>query len=95
MHYLHHSGLLNNGLGLINAAGFPWLHHMPSLATAIMETKVCTSEVDVIPAPFCLAQQWVRIGKHCWVEQGRAVLKYDVGCNHTVGQKGPIGITWL
>jgi len=45
-----------------------------------METKVCTSsEVDAIPAPFSLAQQWVRIVKHCWVRQGIAGLKYEVG----------------
>jgi hypothetical protein len=27
------------------------------------------SEVAKIPAPFSLAQQWVRIGKHCLVEK--------------------------
>jgi len=24
-------------------------------------------EVDAIPAPFSLAQQWVKIDRHCWV----------------------------
>jgi hypothetical protein len=38
--------------------------------------EVQTSEVDVIPAQFSLAQQWVRTGKHCWVREGIAGLKY-------------------
>jgi hypothetical protein len=44
-----------------------------------MGTKLYTFKVDAIPAPFSLAQQWVRIGKHCWVKQGIAGLKYEVG----------------
>jgi hypothetical protein len=35
--------------------GFPWLQHIPSSADATMETKVCTSEMDAIPAPYSLA----------------------------------------
>jgi hypothetical protein len=31
--------------------------------------KVQTSEVDVIPAPFSLAQQCIKIGEHSWVGQ--------------------------
>jgi hypothetical protein len=27
--------------------------------------EVQTSEMDEIPAPFSLVQQWVRNGKHC------------------------------
>jgi hypothetical protein len=57
----------------------PWLHHIPSLGDGTMGTKICTSEVEVILAPLSLAQQWVRIGKHCWVRQGIASLKYEVG----------------
>jgi hypothetical protein len=37
MHYLHHSALLNSGLGLFGIVGFPWLHHTPSLADVTME----------------------------------------------------------
>jgi hypothetical protein len=36
-------------------------------------------EVYALPAPFSLAQQWVRMGKHCLVRQGIAGLKYEVG----------------
>jgi hypothetical protein len=79
MHYLHHSALLNNGLELFNTVGFPWLYHIPSLADFAIETTVCTFEVDAIPAPFSLAQQWIRTGKLCWVRQGIAGLKYEVG----------------
>jgi hypothetical protein len=51
--YLHHSALLNNGLGLVSIVVFPWLHHIPSLALPnnvlglvsiadeTMETKTC------------------------------------------------------
>jgi hypothetical protein len=42
MHYLHHSALLDNGLGLFSIVGFPWLHHTPSLADVTTETKACT-----------------------------------------------------
>jgi hypothetical protein len=64
MQYLQHSALLNNGLGLFSIVGFPKLHHTPSLTDITMETKTCTSKVDVISTPFSLAQQWVKIGKH-------------------------------
>jgi hypothetical protein len=30
MHYLHHSAMLNNRLGLFRFLGFPRLHHIPS-----------------------------------------------------------------
>jgi hypothetical protein len=78
MHYLHNSAFLNNGLRLFSIVGVPWLQHIPSLADVSMETKVCTSEVDTIPAPFSLAQQWVGIAKHYWIRQGIAGL-YEVG----------------
>jgi hypothetical protein len=42
MHYLHHSALLNNELGLFSTVGFPWLHHTPPLADVTMEIKACT-----------------------------------------------------
>jgi hypothetical protein len=42
MQYLHHSALLDNGLGLFSIAGFPWSHHMQYLADVVMETKACT-----------------------------------------------------
>jgi hypothetical protein len=51
----------------------------PSSADFAMETEVCTSEVHAVPAPFSLAHQWVRIGKHCWVRQGIAGFKYEAG----------------
>jgi hypothetical protein len=41
IHYLHHSALLSNGLGLFSVFGFPWLHHTPYLANITMEIKVC------------------------------------------------------
>jgi hypothetical protein len=56
IHYLHQSALLNDGLGLLSVVSFPWLHHIPSIADVTMETKVYTSEVDAIPAPFSVAQ---------------------------------------
>jgi hypothetical protein len=55
MHYLHHSALLSNGLGLFIFIGFPLLHHIPSLGDGTMETKVFSSKVDAIPAQFSLA----------------------------------------
>jgi hypothetical protein len=60
MHYLHHSALLNNGLGLFSIVGFTWLHHIPSLANFATETKVCTFEVDTIPATIqpCSTVSW-------------------------------------
>jgi hypothetical protein len=39
---LEPSALLKNELGLVNIVGFPWLHHIPSLADETMKTKVCT-----------------------------------------------------
>jgi hypothetical protein len=62
MHYLYYSALLNNGFGVFSIVGLPWLHRTKSLTDFIMETKVCTFEVDAVPTPFSLAQQWVRIG---------------------------------
>jgi hypothetical protein len=32
--------------------------------------EVQTSEVDTIPAPFNLAQQWDKMDRHCRVSQG-------------------------
>jgi hypothetical protein len=57
MHYLHHSAFLNNGLGLFSIVGFPWLHHILSLADIALETKVYIFEAGAVPAPFSLAQQ--------------------------------------
>jgi hypothetical protein len=42
VHGLHHLSLLNNGLELFSIVGFPWLHHINSLANVIMEAKVRT-----------------------------------------------------
>jgi hypothetical protein len=42
MHYLQHSALLNNGLGLFSFFGFLWLHHIPYLADVTKESKVFT-----------------------------------------------------
>jgi hypothetical protein len=42
MHYLHHSALFKNEMGLFSIVGFPWLHHIPSLADVTMESKACT-----------------------------------------------------
>jgi hypothetical protein len=36
-----------------------------------VETKVYTFEAGAVPAPFSLAQQWVRVGKHCWVRESK------------------------
>jgi hypothetical protein len=38
---MHHSALLNNRLRLIGIVGFPWLHHVPSLAD-VMVNKACS-----------------------------------------------------
>jgi hypothetical protein len=54
MQYLNHSALLNNELGLFSIVGFPWLHHITSLADGTMETMVCTSKVYAIPVQFSL-----------------------------------------
>jgi hypothetical protein len=37
--------------------------------------EVQTSELVATPAQFSLAQQWVGVGKHCWVDtkQGHTV----------------------
>jgi hypothetical protein len=37
--------------------------------------EVQTSEVDAIPAPVSLAQQWVKFGKLRWTTQECTVLK--------------------
>jgi hypothetical protein len=42
MQYLKHSAFFNNGLGLYDIVGYPWLHHIQSLAHITMETKACT-----------------------------------------------------
>jgi hypothetical protein len=42
MQYLHHSALLNNGLGLFSIVWFPWLHHIQYFADVTMETNACT-----------------------------------------------------
>jgi hypothetical protein len=76
MHYLHHSALLNNGLdclALFGVQGYITYH----LQLILPLKRVCTFEVGAIPAPFSLAQQWVRICKHCWFRL--AGLKYEVG----------------
>jgi hypothetical protein len=39
MHYLHHSALLKNELGLFSIVGFPRLHHTTSLADVTMKIK--------------------------------------------------------
>jgi hypothetical protein len=57
--------LLIIGLGLFSIVAFPCLHHIPCFADVTMETKVCASQVDAVPAPFSVSQQWVSIGKHC------------------------------
>jgi hypothetical protein len=40
---------------------------------------VQTSDVDALPAPFSLAQQWVRVSKHYWLKHNIAGLKYEIG----------------
>jgi hypothetical protein len=42
MQYLHHLALRINGLGLFIIVGFPWLHHIVSLADVTMEAKAYT-----------------------------------------------------
>jgi hypothetical protein len=42
LHYLQHSALLDNELGLFSIVGFPWLQHTPSLVDLTMEIKACT-----------------------------------------------------
>jgi hypothetical protein len=39
-----------------------------------LETKVYIFEAGAVPAPFSLAQQWVRVGKHCWVRESSMKL---------------------
>jgi hypothetical protein len=47
--------LLDNGLALFNIVGFQLLHHIQTLVDGTMETKMCTSKVDAIPAQFSLS----------------------------------------
>jgi hypothetical protein len=57
MHYLHLSPLLNSGLGIVENC---WVSRVTShtiLADVTVGTKVCTSEVDSMSAPFSLAEQ--------------------------------------
>jgi hypothetical protein len=75
MHCLHHSALLDNELGLFGIAGFPWLHHMPSLSDVAMETKACTvwqkrhigTDVTTATRACSLVSSKNDI-KHCWLE---------------------------
>jgi len=40
MNCLHHSALLNNGLGLISIVGFSWLLHITYLGDVTMEKGI-------------------------------------------------------
>jgi hypothetical protein len=40
LHYLQHSVLPSNGLGLFTIVRFPWLNHVPFLADGTMETQL-------------------------------------------------------
>jgi hypothetical protein len=39
---------------------------------------VQSSDVDVIPSPFSLAEQWVTIGKHSWCKRGNEGIWFTV-----------------
>jgi hypothetical protein len=47
--------LAQEWVGFCSIVGFLLLHHIPSSADGTTETKMYTSEVDAIPAPFRLA----------------------------------------
>jgi hypothetical protein len=38
---MHHSALLNSGMGLCSFVGFPWFNDIKSSADVTMETKAC------------------------------------------------------
>jgi hypothetical protein len=47
-------------LGDLDTIIFNPVSHIPYLADVTMEANACTLEVDAVPAPSSLAQQWIR-----------------------------------
>jgi hypothetical protein len=46
--------------------------------------EIQTSEVDVIPAPVSLGEQWLKMVKHCWATQECIVVKQWVSLLETI-----------